>query len=149
MLISLCMVIISQCTHMYQNIKLNTFDIHNSCQLNFNKAQKELTSLPPKKIQQSSLALTIRIKLQLQWIVVTSVMKSESEKNFTLRILEAPLDKKLTGIGRLVLHYICLAEDSVQMLGWIFLITFLKAYSWCIQKTVQQIQWHRSFSSYM
>lgn len=49
MLISLCMVIISQCTHMYQNIKLNTFDTHNSCQLNFSKAQKELTTLPPKE----------------------------------------------------------------------------------------------------
>lgn len=120
------MVIISQCTHMYQNIKLNTFDIYNSCQLNFNKAQKLLTSLPPKKRQWSSLELTIRINLQLQRIAGTSVMKSESEKNFTFRILEAPLDKKLTGTGRLVLHYICLAEDSVQMLGWILLITLVR-----------------------
>lgn len=53
-------------------------------------------------------------------------MKSESEKKFTLRILEAPLDKKLTGTGRLVLHYICLADDSVQTLGWILLITLVR-----------------------
>ena len=45
--------------------------------------------------------------------------------NFTLRILATPQDKKFTGTAGLVLHYICLAEDSVQKVGWTLLITLV------------------------